>query len=37
MQEFLNSFLFSVITAVVGYVAGHIFPMSSVVDFFKKK
>ena len=37
MQEFLNSFLFSIITAVAGYALAHIFPMSSVIDLFKKK
>lgn len=36
MESFLGSVWFGVMMGLVGYVMGHVFPMSKLMDLFKK-
>lgn len=36
MESFLGSIWFGMMMCVVGYIVGHVFPISSLVNMFKK-
>ena len=36
MESFLGSVWFAMMMGLVGYLAGHMFPMSKLMDMFKK-